>query len=119
MTEQATPTPSVEVTIGGATYALRYTMAATNRIEGTYKKTVLQLVNELAQMSTMALTALVWGGIVHDPRAKALTPSQVAEKIDLRQFGDLAKAITEAVLAAYGLQTEAEGDGAGKADGES
>jgi hypothetical protein len=94
----STPTKAVKLQLDRMR-SLRYTNRSLMKVEDETGRTVMELAERLNGGSLLALTALVWCGLIHeDPELMLET---VGDLVDLTRVAEIGEAVNEAIAIAF------------------
>ncbi len=109
------PTKAVKLRMGGSMRQLRFDNAALIAIEDEAGLTVTELGAALQRGSLKTVAVLLWAGRLHaEPELKL---AEVINEIDLRKLQDVAQAVEQAMVAAFGEMAEEPTEGNPQATG--
>jgi hypothetical protein len=98
---------AIPVTLAGEQHTIRITQRAIVELEDRFGITMIEAGEKLQKGSLKTIAALLWAGLLHEtPR---LSFDDVLGKIDLHDLETPAKAIADAMVAAFG-KGEPEGN---------
>ena len=99
---------AVPITLGGAQHMLRITNRSIVELEDRFGITMVEAGTKLQKGSLKTIAALLWSGLLHEPVPMPF--EAVLEAIDLHDLETPAKALADAMVAAFGKE-EAPAEG--------
>jgi hypothetical protein len=91
---------AIPITLNGEEHTLRFTNRAIVELEDRFGITMVDAGEKLQRGSLKTIAALVWAGMLHEPKAWSF--EKVRDAIDLTDLETPAKALADAMVAAFG-----------------
>ena len=100
---------AIPITLGGKQHTIRITNRSIVEIEDRFGLTMIEAGERLQKGSLKTIAALLWAGLLHE--TPQLSFDDVLGKIDLHDLETPAKAVADAMVAAFGKADTGEPEG--------